>query len=488
MGQPIRFILNGETVEISDLPPTTTLLNWLRYQRCLTGTKEGCAEGDCGACTVAIRELDADGALITKPVNACIQLMGMLHGKEVVTVERLASPEGALHPVQAALSECHGSQCGFCTPGFVMSMWTAYRTEDRPDLARTNDLLAGNLCRCTGYGPIIKATSEAYERPRSAWDDADAGVAAGRLAALRTDEGLNYATGGKRFWAPMTLDAFATLVEAHPGATILSGATDVGLWVTKHAFDPAEMIYTGRVRELAEMREVDGQMWIGAGVTYRAARARIAALYPDFGELIRRIGATQVRAAGTIGGNIANGSPIGDMPPALIAAGAKLVLRKGRKRRETALEDYFIEYGKQDRRPGEFVEGVRLPLPENGGRLRCYKLSKRFDQDITAVLGCFDVAVEGGDVTSARLAYGGMAEVPKRAANAETALVGQPWTQATIRTAMAALEQDFVPLTDMRASATYRMQGAKNILMKYFIEITEPATATRLVGVGAGAA
>jgi xanthine dehydrogenase small subunit len=369
-----------------------------------------------------------------------------------------------------------------------MSMWTAYRTEDKPDLARTSDLLAGNLCRCTGYGPIIKATAEAYDRPRADWDDVDAKAAAERLAALGADGGLDYAVGGKRFWAPVTLDAFAALVEAHPKATILSGATDVGLWVTKHAFDPAEVIYTGRVAELREMREAGGQLWIGAGVTYRAARARIAGLYPDFGELIRRIGATQVRAAGTIGGNIANGSPIGDTPPALIAAGATLVLRKGTERREMALEDYYIEYGKQDRRPGEFVEGVRLPVPDDGGRLGCYKLSKRFDQDITAVLGCFDVAVAGGFVTAARLAYGGMAGVPKRATHAEAALVGKPWDDATVRAAMAALERDFTPLSDMRASAAYRMQGAKNILMKYFIERTEPATATRLVGVGTGAA
>ncbi|MGR3716170.1 MAG: xanthine dehydrogenase small subunit [Thermohalobaculum sp.] len=488
MGNTIRFILNGETVEISNLPPATTLLNWLRYRRHLTGTKEGCAEGDCGACTVAIRELDAEGGLVTKPVNACIQLLPMLHGKEVVTVERLASPEGALHPVQAALSECHGSQCGFCTPGFVMSMWTAYRAEAKPDLARTNDLLAGNLCRCTGYGPIIEATAQAYDRPRADWDDADAEAAAGRLAALASDETLDYAAGGRRFWAPVTLHAFAALVEAHPQATILSGATDVGLWVTKHAFDPAEVIYIGRVAELRQMREIDGHLWIGAGVSYREARARIAALYPDVGELIRRLGATQVRAAGTIGGNIANGSPIGDMPPALIAAGATLLLRKGAGRREMALEDYFLDYGKQDRRPGEFVEGVRLPVPSASGRLRCYKLTKRFDQDITAVLGCFDVAVEGGTVATAQLAYGGMAGVPKRAAQAEAALVGQLWTETAVRAAMVALEQDFTPLTDMRASAGYRMQGAKNLLLKYFIERTQPATATRLVGAAAAVA
>ncbi|MFQ5565002.1 MAG: 2Fe-2S iron-sulfur cluster-binding protein, partial [Paracoccaceae bacterium] len=235
MAKTIRFILNGETEEVVDLPPATTLLNWLRYRRRLTGTKEGCAEGDCGACTVAIRELDPEGGLVTKPVNACIQLLPMLHGKEVVTVERLASPAGELHPVQAALAECHGSQCGFCTPGFVMSMWTAYRTEPKPDLGRTNDLLAGNLCRCTGYGPIIKATAEAYDRPRADWDDADAETAAGRLAALGADGALDYSAEGKRFWAPVTLDEFAALVAAHPQATILSGATDVGLWVTKHA-------------------------------------------------------------------------------------------------------------------------------------------------------------------------------------------------------------------------------------------------------------
>jgi xanthine dehydrogenase small subunit len=482
MSDAIRFILNGETVEISGLPPTTTLLNWLRYTRRLTGTKEGCAEGDCGACTVAIRELDAEGGLATRPVNACIQLLPMLHGREVVTVERLASPGGRLHPVQAALSECHGSQCGFCTPGFVMSLWTAYRTEGKPDLARTNDLLAGNLCRCTGYGPIVQAAAEAYERPRAAWDDADAAAAAGRLAGLGADGPLAYEAGGRRFWAPVTLEDFAALVAAHPEATILSGATDVGLWVTKHAFDPPAIIHTGRVRELAEMRDEPGRVWIGAGVTYRAARVRIAALYPDFGELIRRLGATQVRAAGTIGGNIANGSPIGDTPPALIAAGATLVLRKGSGRRKMALEDYFLDYGKQDRSSGEFVEGVWLPVPSASTRLRCYKLTKRFDQDITAVLGCFDVVVEDGTVTAARLAYGGMAGVPKRAAHAEAALVGQPWSEATVRAAMAALAQDFTPLTDMRASAEYRMRGARNLLLKYFIETTQPATATRLVG------
>jgi len=485
MADPIRFLLNGAPVEIAGLPPTTTLLNWLRYERGLTGTKEGCAEGDCGACTVGLRERDASGAVVIRPVNACIQLLPMLHGREVVTVEHLRAPDGRLHPVQAALAEGHGSQCGFCTPGFVMSLWTAYRTEPKPDLGRVNDLLAGNLCRCTGYGPIIRAAQEAYDLPRPDWDDADAEAAGARLNALGTDAPLAYEADGRRFWSPVSLDDFAALAEAHPKATILSGATDVGLWVTKRAFDPAEIIYTGRVRELREMREADGALTIGAAVPYAEAWPRLAALYPDIGELVRRIGATQVRAAGTVGGNIANGSPIGDTPPALIAAGATLILRKGATCRELPLEAYFLDYGRQDRQPGEFVEAVRVPAPTEPNRLRCYKITKRFDQDITAVLGCFDVAVAGGKVASARLAYGGMAGIPKRAAQAEAALIGQPWTEATVRAAMEALTRDFTPLTDMRASAGYRMQAAQNLLMKYFLETTRPATATRLVGPGA---
>ena len=485
MSETIRFVLNGSAVEVAGVPPTTTLLNWLRYERRLTGTKEGCAEGDCGACTVALREIGPDGAARLKPMNACILLLPMLHGREVVTVERLAAPDGRLHPVQAAMAECHGSQCGFCTPGFVMSLWAAYRTEPKPDRGRINDLLAGNLCRCTGYGPIIEAAGDAYDRARAGWDDADAEAAPARLAVLETEGALDYAAGGRRFLAPVTLDELAATVEVHPEATILSGATDIGLWVTKQAFDPEVIIHTGRVRALAEIREEDGRLWIGAGATYGDALPRIGALYPDMGELIRRFGGAQVRAAGTVGGNIANGSPIGDGSPALIAAGATLVLRKGAERREMPLEDFFLDYGRQDRRPGEFVEGVRLPLPEDGTRLRCYKVSKRFDQDITAVLGCFDVAIEDGAVTAARLAFGGMAGVPKRATEAEAALAGQPWTEATVRAAMTAMERDFTPLTDMRASAAYRMTAAQNLLMRYFIETSAPQVATRLVGTGA---
>ncbi|MCL5777294.1 xanthine dehydrogenase small subunit [Limibaculum sp. FT325] len=472
----IRFILNGAMQSVADAAPTTTLLDWLRAQG-LTGTKEGCAEGDCGACTVGLREIGPDGRLATRPVCACIQLLPMVHGREVVTVERLAAPDGRLHPVQLAMAEGHGAQCGFCTPGIVMSLWCAWHTEGPPSPERADALLAGNLCRCTGYGPIVAAARAAHDLPRPDWDNADAAAAPARLGALSAGP-LDYAAQGRRFLAPDTLDALAALAARHPEATILSGATDVGLWVTKRDFDPATIVWTGRVAALREIREEPGALVLGAGATYAEAHVRLAALWPDLGRLIARIGGAQVRAMGTIGGNIANGSPIGDMPPALIALGARLILRRGDGQREIALEDFFLDYGKQDRAPGEIVEAVRVPT--GGPALSCHKVSKRFDQDITAVLGCFVIGIEGGRVTHARLAYGGMAGIPKRARAAETALLGQPYTRETVEAAIAALARDFTPLTDMRASAAYRLKVAQNLLMRDFLERTRPDLATRL--------
>jgi xanthine dehydrogenase small subunit len=476
MSDAIRFLLNGVPVSVEGVRPTTTVLDWLR-SRGLTGTKEGCNEGDCGACTVAVRWAQ-DGRLVTRPLNACIQLLPMMHGREIVTVEGLRGPDGDLHPVQRAMADLHGSQCGFCTPGIVMSLWVAAQDGPAPDPAAARDALAGNLCRCTGYGPILAAAAQAAPAP---WD-ADAAAALSRIEALGAVGPLVYAAEGRRFLSPTDLDSFADAVAEHPEATLLGGATDVGLWVTKDLFDPAVMIWTGRVAGLHDMREDGGALWIGAAVTYADAHARLAALWPDLGELVRRIGSAQVRGAGTIGGNVANGSPIGDMPPALIAAGATLVLRHGRARREIPLESFFLDYRRQDRAPGEIVEAVRLPRPEVPGRLRAYKVSKRFDQDITAVLGCFDVAVENGTVTAARLAFGGMAGVPKRAAAAEAALLGRPWGEAAVEAAAATLAQDFTPLDDMRASAAYRLRVAGNLLRRYLIETTAPATATRLAG------
>ena len=485
MRDTVRFLLGDDLREIRDVDPTMTVLDWLRLEERRVGTKEGCNEGDCGACTVVVGRLDGD-RLRYEAVNACIRFLPTLDGCQLLTVEHLKGADGSLHPVQQAMVDEHGSQCGYCTPGFIMSMLALYLNEDRPGEDRIDDALAGNLCRCTGYAPIVRAAFRMYDlgdRVADRFTTAAASVAE-RLRDLNDEEVVSVGHGTRRFYAPATEGQLADLLLQHPQATIVAGATDVGLWVTKFQRVIPEMIYTGRVAELRRMRETDTALEIGAGVTYTDAADAIAALYPDFGELIRRIGAVQVRNAGTIGGNVANGSPIGDTPPALIAAGATVVLRRGIERRTLHLEDFFIAYGKQDRNPGEFVEKIVLPKPAPGALFRAYKVSKRFDQDISAVCGAFLIELDNGRVSRARLAYGGMAATPKRASAAEAALVGQAWSEASVKRALEALREDFTPLTDMRASAEYRGKIAANLLMKLFVETTDEAAATRLVGGG----
>lgn len=478
---PIRFVFRGDVRELNAVDPTQTVLRWLREDELAMGTKEGCAEGDCGACTVVLGEL-VDGAMRYRAVNACIQFLPTLHGKQLITVEDLKAEDGALHPAQQALVDTSGSQCGFCTPGFVMSLYAMYRSEDRPDLNRTNDVLAGNLCRCTGYGPIIDAASKMYDLPKDEQFATEEARVKALLESLQDDSTVVTGIGDKRYYAPATVDALAQVLEANPDATIVAGATDVGLWVTKMHKELKPVVYVGRVKELQQVRETDAGLEIGAGVSYTDGCEAIARLYPDFGELIRRIGSTQVRNAGTIGGNVANGSPIGDSPPALIAAGATLVLRKGSARREMPLEDFFIDYGKQDRSPGEFVEMIRLPKPKPGSKFRSYKISKRFDQDITASLGVFNAVIKDGVVEDIRICYGGMAGTPARAKKAEAALVGKPWTEEAVCAAMAAMDEDYTPMTDMRASSDYRRTVAKNLLYKFYVETTDTQAETRLVG------
>ena len=456
------------------MPPTTTLLDWLRETKGLKGTKEACREGDCGACTVMV----TDGAG-SRPVNACILFMPQIAGKALRTVEGLSGPDGALHPVQDALVRHHGSQCGFCTPGIAVSLAVGHLNGRRDH----DDVLAGNLCRCTGYAPIVRAAESAAEAPVPEWMTADGAAISGRAVGQdppytespqAADESRRVGLDPPAAFRPDSADALAAWYLDHPDATLIAGATDVGLWVTKQFRDLGDVAFLAGCADLQRIEEVPSGLRVGAGVTLEALLPRLAPGLPSYAELIRRFASVQVRSAATIGGSIANGSPIGDNAPPLIALGATLHLRRGDTRRDLPMEYFFLDYGKQDRAPGEFVEAITLPTDAPG--LRCYKISKRFDQDITAVLGCFNIDVAEGHVRSARIAFGGMAGIPKRAAAVEAALIGQAWTEATVEAALPAFAEDFAPISDMRASAAYRLEVARNLLRRYHADRAGQAT------------
>ena len=467
----IRFILNDEDITLTDLPPDQTLLDFLRLTKRLRGSKEGCAEGDCGACTVLVGRL-ANDEVVYDSVTACIRFVGSLHGTHVVTIEHLAGKDGLLHPVQQAMVDQHGSQCGFCTPGFVMSLYGLWMRNPHPSQSAIETALQGNLCRCTGYAPIIRAGQaiSSYGAPDADPLHAERAALKARLTALHDGSRVEI---GDQIIVPATLDDFARVYEANPKATIVAGSTDVGLWVTKFMRDISPVIFIGHLPELKRIAENDSELRFYAGVSYSEALPALTGTFPQLAELWNRIAGEQIRNMGTIGGNIANGSPIGDTPPPLIALGAKLHLRRGEHRREIKLEDYFLAYGKQDRQPGEFVESVTIPRLPAGEQFATYKISKRRDEDISALCGAFRVFVNDvGTVGMARIAFGGMAATPKRAKTVEAALVGQAWTQATIDAAIAAFAVDYQPISDMRASAEYRLLAAQNLLRRFFLETT----------------
>ena len=474
MSEPIRFYYQGAVREVSSAAPTQTILQHLREDLHCTGTKEGCAEGDCGACTVVIGSLK-DGKLEMKAVNSCIQLTPTLDGKALFSVEDLQQSDGALHPVQQAMVECHGSQCGFCTPGFVMSLWGMYLKQEgkQPSRCQVDDALSGNLCRCTGYRPIIDAAMRMSELPAVAFDSA---AVAASLAPLQRAAGATYNACGQSFHAPRTLDELVRLRADLPAATLLAGSTDVGLWVTKQMRELGDIIYLGHVAALQTITEADGMIDIGAGVTLEDAYRAVSAHYPDtMTQMWQRFASLLVRNAGTLGGNVANGSPIGDSMPWMIALGSQVVLRGPAGERVLALEDLYLAYQKKDMQPGEFVQSVRVPLPRAGVQFRTYKLAKRFDQDISAVCAAFAFRFEGDTVTEARIAFGGMAATPKRALITEALLKGRAWSEETVALAMQAMADDYAPLSDMRASSGYRMTAAQNLLKRYWFETRREA-------------
>ena len=481
----IRFFLDNELVELRGVDPTRTLLQYLREDRRRTGTKEGCAEGDCGACTVVLAEATTTGRLRLQAVNSCIQFLPTLDGKQLFTVESLGNAD-SLHPVQRAMVDYHASQCGFCTPGFVMTLFAAFKNRERHERRDIDDELAGNLCRCTGYRPIIDAAGRMYDyaeetdpadwlrQPATALREAsdEERRLAARLQQLQRADCLHVSAGERHFYAPRNADQLAAVLLHEPQALILSGGTDIGLWVTKRMQRPEILVYTGQVSELREIRRGETHLEIGAAVTISDAMPALLAEYPELEELLRRFASPPIRNAATLGGNVANGSPIGDSMPALIVLGATVVLRRGDVRREIPLEDLYVDYQVKDLQQGEFVESIRIPLRHGTVHFATYKVSKRFDQDISAVCAAFLVRVEGARITEAKVAYGGMAAIPKRALRCEEALRNGGWSEAGVRAASELLDEDFQPISDMRAGAAYRRMVCRNLLLRFHASVS----------------
>jgi xanthine dehydrogenase small subunit len=481
LSDPIRFLLGRNKVEIADVDPTTTVLEWLRGSARRCGTKEGCAEGDCGACTVVL--VEADGT--SRSVNSCIQFLPTLDGKQLLTVEDLKAEDGALHPVQRAMVDAHGAQCGFCTPGFVMSLYQLHRSYDGPLPPSRETLdraLGGNLCRCTGYRPILEAGVKMFDTP-AAPDKRDSDLAA-QLASLARDKGLAYRAHEKTFLAPRSLDELADALADRPNARILAGGTDLGLEVTKAHREIPTLIHLSEVVELKRIVRTATHLEIGAAVTWTRAFAPLIEIWPALDELLARFAGPPIRNAGTIGGNIANASPIGDSPPVFLALDAQIELFGPGGTRWLKIAEFFRDYRRTALAPGEIVARVRIPLPRAETSFAAYKISKRLDDDISALCGVFALDLDGGIVTQARLAYGGMAAIPKRAAHAEAALTGQAWTLDAAKRAGAALAQDFAPLSDMRASAEYRAKIAANLLIRFHHESTGSGVPTRVIAYG----
>ncbi|UYG09402.1 xanthine dehydrogenase small subunit [Halomonas sp. M4R1S46] len=474
----IDFYLNGRRQRCTDVSADTSILELLRTTLGQTGTKEGCASGDCGACTVAIGEPDASGELVYHNANACITPAHQLEGCHLVTVEGLARGE-RLHPAQAAMVDCHGSQCGFCTPGIVMSLFTLYENQRRRPApltqARLEEALGGNLCRCTGYRPIRDAALSMGDYPAAEPEWAEDPMLASNVAWLRRPaDGAPGAAG--HYVAPQDLAALRALKARRPGARLVAGGTDLWLEATQQLKTLDDIIDVRQVAELNAVEETAEGWWIGAAVTLARLTPLLAEHYPAFEHLMHRFASSQIRNRATLGGNIANASPIGDTPPVLLALDARLRLDGPRGERELPLAEFFLDYKRTALAEDEFIAAIFLPRPATEANLKVWKLSKRREDDISAVLAAFAWRLEDGVMRDVHLAFGGMAAIPRRAPAAEAALEGRAPDAEAFAAARAALAEELTPMSDVRGSADYRRLAAGNLLERLRLMIeAQPA-------------
>ena len=467
---PIQFNLNGVLCEEGGLSPTTSVLDYLRQHKGQTGTKEGCAEGDCGACTIVLIREDEVGNSVYEAVNSCLLMLPQLDGANVITVEGVADSE-TLDPVQEAMVETDGTQCGFCTPGFIMALYALRQGGEEPTDDVIHEALAGNLCRCTGYTPIVAAAKKAC-------GNATPNVGGARATLVPSSR---YATEDQTFLVPASLEDLAALRATHPSAHLLAGGTDLGILTSKERQPLPEIISTAHVEELLQITETDDYLELGAAVTYTRALPDIERLYPSLATLITRIGSRQIRNMGTFGGNIGTASPIGDTSPCLIALNATLVLYSLSGERSVPLEDFFLGYRETCLETGEFIKTIRIPKLLSGQAFRAYKISKRYDQDISSVIAAYRIGISDSKVACIRVAFGGMAATPKRAPASEAALAGKDWTEETALAAAPAVAEDFTPLSDHRASHAYRLRVAENLFVRLYRDLSEFENLTDVV-------
>ena len=464
----IKFVWENKICLVNNPDPNETILNYVRLKLKKTGTKEGCAEGGCGACTIVLGELEKNN-IIYKAINSCISFVPSLEGKQLILVEDLVSKNGTLHPVQDAMIKYHGSQCGFCTPGFIMSLFAMYKNFSSYKKKNIEDSISGNLCRCTGYRPIIDAAKSLNNVSKSDEFYKNKKKTLNLLKKIRI-ENLSLNNGDKKYFSPKSIDELKKIIKSNPKSIFLSGATDISLNITKQRKEINNIISLNSIKELKFIKERNQNIEVGAATSLIEFELFIKKYYPDFNSILKRYGSVQIRNVATMAGNIATASPIGDTLPLLLSLDAKLVLQKESNKTILPLKNFFISYRKTRLKKGQFIHSIIIPIFKKN-IFKAYKISKRIDDDISSVCASFNLEIINKKIKKVKIAYGGMAPIPKRAINCEKILTNSLFSEETFKKAEKKLEKDFAPIDDMRASKDYRMEIAKNLLTKCFIEI-----------------